>query len=279
MYLRHGWQFIDEFIIQQHFQRFVSNKYQHPQPFYFFFWVLPLMTIPWLPFFVIAIWQTSRRLIRSWIVADRGNNSPASDDRSDVQASPRISTTSLRFFSLSCLFVPVVFFSFSGSKLPGYILPAVPGTVLLTSIYIYQFLQKSLLRRALVQSIAIGTYVVVIVAVVFVLPGFARKESVKDLIDFADSHGYSKSSVLSFMTISHNAEFYAAGRLSRDPDGKQHRFIGPHEIREYIDQHNGDPVIVLTPKDQVSHLLSNNELEVQVLQDNGDLDVAAVRWK
>ncbi|MEP6789402.1 MAG: phospholipid carrier-dependent glycosyltransferase, partial [Acidobacteriota bacterium] len=44
MYERHGYQFIDEFIIQQHFQRFTSNKYQHPQPFYFFLWVLPLMT-------------------------------------------------------------------------------------------------------------------------------------------------------------------------------------------------------------------------------------------
>ena len=60
MYLRHGWQFIDEFIIQQHFERFATNKYQHPQPFYFFFWVLPLMTIPWLPFFLWAVWKTIR---------------------------------------------------------------------------------------------------------------------------------------------------------------------------------------------------------------------------
>ncbi|MFL6468997.1 MAG: ArnT family glycosyltransferase, partial [Pyrinomonadaceae bacterium] len=45
MYLRHGWKFIDEFYIQHHFQRFTSNKYQHLQPFYFYFWVLPLMTL------------------------------------------------------------------------------------------------------------------------------------------------------------------------------------------------------------------------------------------
>src|SRR5205085_554704 len=30
MLLRHGRTFIDEFIIQQHFARFVSNKYHHP---------------------------------------------------------------------------------------------------------------------------------------------------------------------------------------------------------------------------------------------------------
>src|SRR6185503_1532837 len=43
MYLRHGDEFINEFIVRQHFQRFTSNKYQHPQPLYFFMWVLPLM--------------------------------------------------------------------------------------------------------------------------------------------------------------------------------------------------------------------------------------------
>ena len=53
MYLRHGWEFIDEFFVQHHFQRYTSNKYKHPQPFHFFFWVLPLMTIPWIPFFLL----------------------------------------------------------------------------------------------------------------------------------------------------------------------------------------------------------------------------------
>ena len=57
MYQRNGWTFIDEFFIQHHFQRYTSNKYLHPQPFYFFFWVLPLMTIPWLPFFIASLWN------------------------------------------------------------------------------------------------------------------------------------------------------------------------------------------------------------------------------
>ncbi|MEO6051050.1 MAG: glycosyltransferase family 39 protein, partial [Pyrinomonadaceae bacterium] len=61
MYQRHGYGFIDEFFIQHHFQRFTSNKYQHPQPFYFFLWVLPLMTLPWLPFFLAAIWKLCKR--------------------------------------------------------------------------------------------------------------------------------------------------------------------------------------------------------------------------
>src|SRR5207253_8080514 len=30
---RYGWTFIDQFFIQHHFSRFVSNKYHHPQRF------------------------------------------------------------------------------------------------------------------------------------------------------------------------------------------------------------------------------------------------------
>ena len=59
-----GWKFIDEFFIQHHFQRYTSNKYQHPQPFYFFFWVLPLMTLPWLPFFCCGHWRGIKTAIR-----------------------------------------------------------------------------------------------------------------------------------------------------------------------------------------------------------------------
>ncbi len=33
--LEHGWQFIDEFFIRHHFQRYVSNVFGHPQPVYF----------------------------------------------------------------------------------------------------------------------------------------------------------------------------------------------------------------------------------------------------
>src|SRR6478672_8009890 len=105
MYLRYGWQFIDEFIIQHHFQRFTSNKYQHPQPFYFYLWVLPLMTLPWLPFVLGGVWKAVKMALRrvpNGLVSAGG---------------------SLRLFALSWMIVPLAFFSISGSKLPGYILP------------------------------------------------------------------------------------------------------------------------------------------------------------
>src|SRR5438445_2346735 len=135
MYERHGYQFIDEFIIQQHFQRFTSNKYQHPQPFYFFLWVLPLMTLPWLPFFFASIWQSIRKIFQrkdAKTQSENYKNPPAYAGGSD-----------LFFFSISWLLVPLVFFSFSGSKLPGYILPAVPGAVILTATFVFKLVQGS----------------------------------------------------------------------------------------------------------------------------------------
>ena len=277
MYLRHGWQFIDEFIIQQHFQRFATNKYQHPQPFYFFFWVLPLMTIPWLPFFAVAIWKAIATMFKSFRTA---SDSAATDISAVAQTKALLHSSSpLLLFSLSWILVPLVFFSFSGSKLPGYILPAVPGAVLLTSVYVLEFAQKSAMRRNLINTVAVGTLVICVIAIIFVVPGFARKESVKSLIAAADAHGFSTEPVVSFLTVSHNAEFYAAGRLVRDQDGKQRRFVGPHELLEYISEHNNTPLVVLVPKNHVTALTLNETLDTQILDDNGDLNIAVVKMK
>src|SRR4029078_7682156 len=94
MYERHGYQFINEFFIQHHFQRFTSNKYQHPQPFYFFLWVLPLMTLPWMPFFLFNTW----RQINSLIGRLRGQDELA--DETDA-------ARRLRYFAWAWLLVPL----------------------------------------------------------------------------------------------------------------------------------------------------------------------------
>jgi len=260
MYLRHGYTFIDEFIIQQHFQRFTSNKYQHPQPFYFFFWVLPLMTIPWLPFFFASIWKRLKSLVSS-IRSDLSAKEPAN---SDVR---------LQSFAWAWLLLPLLFFSFSGSKLPGYIVPAVPAAVLLVADQVFRLFQKTAVWRRVVGFVAIGTYVVIIGALLFVVPGFAGKETVKGLIATANSKGFSDLQVAGFVTVSHNAEFYAAGRLIRDADGKQHRFVSLHELQEYIRNHDDKPLLVLSPREDVRELTNNTSYGSRVLDDNGDLAI------
>ena len=59
---KHGWIFIDEFFIQHHFSRYISNKYHHPQPVYFYLVIVILLTLPWSAFFVEGIVK-----LRNWL--------------------------------------------------------------------------------------------------------------------------------------------------------------------------------------------------------------------
>ena len=101
--MRHGWSFIEEFFIRHHLQRYTSNEFGHPQPFYFFFLVALVGAAPWMFFLIPAVAR-----LRSF--------------------RPRIEARdSLLLLSWIWIAVPLVFFSFSGSKLPGYILPISPA--------------------------------------------------------------------------------------------------------------------------------------------------------
>lgn len=261
MYLRHGYAFIDEFFVQHHFQRFTSNKYSHPQPFYFFFWVLPLMMIPWLPFFAAAIWNWSKDL------------------RMSISAGSPKPDNGLRFFSAAWIAVPLLFFSFSGSKLPGYILPCVPGAILLTAEFVIRWISEIKRRKVIVEAVAAGTFVVVIAAMFVIVPSFANADSVKFLIAAANERGYEQAEVVSLHTISHNAEFYASGRIVRTPDGKQKRLYGPTEVLQEIEARGRKTMLVLVPLEYVDQLRTADYLNAEIIADNGELAIAAVRSK
>jgi 4-amino-4-deoxy-L-arabinose transferase-like glycosyltransferase len=268
MYLRHGWEFVDEFFLQHHFQRFTSNKYQHPQPFYFFFWVLPLMTLPWLPFFFAAIWNLIKGIFhhRAIEIIEKDENEPVRLARS---SSP------LLLFSLSWLAVPLVFFSLSGSKLPGYILPAVPPAIIITALFITQLVGKPNWRYC-VLGIATVTFVATIILLATVVPRFADYDSVKSLIAAGNERGFAASKVLTLHTISHNAEYYAAGRLLRDENGKQKKLYGPSEILTVIADNGGKPVLVLVPLEYQHQLTNATQLSSEVLSNNGELAIVLV---
>jgi 4-amino-4-deoxy-L-arabinose transferase-like glycosyltransferase len=101
--MRHGWAFIEEFFIRHHFQRYTTNEFGHPQPIYFFLLVALAGAAPWT-FFLIPALARLRSLRR----------------RRDV----RDSMLTLAWVWVA---VPLLFFSFSESKLPGYILPVAPA--------------------------------------------------------------------------------------------------------------------------------------------------------
>ncbi len=117
--LKHGRAFVDEFFLQHHFARYTSNKYRHPQPFYFYLPALLALVVPWTLCLAASVGAA-----RHWRWGAR-----------DVQSR-------LRVFALAWTFAPVFFFSLSGSKLPGYILPAVPGAALLVGAWLMERRKK-----------------------------------------------------------------------------------------------------------------------------------------
>ena len=113
---RNGREFIDEFFVGHHFKRYLSNKYHHPQPFYFFPLVAVAGSFPW-SFYLLS--SVGRTLVRLW----RG--------RAKVGQTKVRPTDRLNLFLLLWIVAPIVFFSLSWSKLPGYILPVFPAVALM----------------------------------------------------------------------------------------------------------------------------------------------------
>ncbi len=266
MYMRHGYEFIDQFFIQHHFQRFTSNKYFHPQPFYFFIWVLPLMTIPWIPFFILSLW-------------DLGKQTFVGDEHKAGEEKEARAPRSLLYFAFAWLVVPTVFFSFSGSKLPGYILPAVPAAVILTAAYIYRFVQKSAWRARAIQVVAAGTFAIIVIAVIAVVPRFAGSDSVKDLFAVANARGFGDTPVLLLHGVSHNAEFYAPGRILRDTDGKQKKLLGPPDVVRELKALGGNPALVLVPREYAYQVIQSEYFSNEIFGDNGEWVLVSVALK
>ncbi len=286
MYIANGWEFIDEFYIQHHFQRYTSNKYQHPQPFYFYIWVLPLLTIPWIPFFAAALWKSVRQLflvrydssqlrkIEEFSSNCHYEEEETTDVRADTTNIFPHSFTPLLIFAACWIAVPLIFFSLSGSKLPGYILPAVPGTILLTAAFVIGFIQQARIRRVLVFGIAFSTFFLFIGLLTFSLPKYADNDSVMRLIESADSLGYSSLKVASVGTISHNMEYYAAGRLLRNADGKQRKFENAKEVASEIK--NDEPVLALVPNNRIEVVENLDEVDVRPLAKNAEFTIFAI---
>ena len=261
MYQANGWKFINEFFIQHHFQRYLSNKYQHPQPFWFFFLVLPLMTIPWLPFFLASIWE--------FLKSPKSKvQSPKSKDQNyDL----RFTIDDLRRFAFAWMFVPLVFFSISGSKLPGYILPALPGALILTALYVDKFVQKSVYRKYALQILAFLTFLIVIVLLQFAAPKYASQDSVKYLIAEANNQGFASEKIVNLYTVSHNLEFYAPDRLVRNDDGTQKRYDDFSVLINDVKNSDDGKILVLVPQKDLAKVLTENpSVETKFLSDNGE---------
>ncbi|HEX8650521.1 MAG TPA: glycosyltransferase family 39 protein [Pyrinomonadaceae bacterium] len=305
--LKHGWPFIDQFFIQHHFQRFVSNKYHHPHRFYYYVPVLLMLAFPWTAFLATALVSGVRRgTLRAQGVEAR-----------------------LRVFALAWCLVPVIFFSFSQSKLPGYILPALPGAALLVGDQLALFLRgeggKVTMRLTGALLLLIGTGAVVyvlrtgylqtscaiIIAMPLVIAGafvlflarmararivltasamfvavvltihcaawhVGESESAYNLLQQADARGYASAPVYHMYTMDYTTVYYAAGRLAYGADGEPVRYEGAAQVAEEAERRGG-PILVLIHSKYAEQLTEYKRIQTEVIGDNGTVTLVAVR--
>lgn len=111
-------EFFRVFILEHNLARFGQDLYHHRQPFWFYLPVLLLALMPWTLWLILAVVERLRLI---W--SEKNEAFATAED-------------SWQLFLLIWLLVPVLFFSVSQSKLPGYILPSIPAGGLLVCEYL-----------------------------------------------------------------------------------------------------------------------------------------------
>ena len=311
---RNGWPFVDQFFIQHHFARYVSDKYHHAQPFYFYLPVILMLALPWTFFLVGGVAGLGETNVRAVDAAGK-----------------------LRVLALAWLVLPLLFFSASGSKLPGYVLPALPGAALLACDRVHRYLRGGagllsmrltgafaiLLSAAGVASLFFGVrplgdelrHVPTVCAAALVLPSglaglvallaarrrwfcflsiagatlltipiivncalgaVARGETMAQELRLAERQGYGGLPVVNLHTVERTSEFYAAGRLAYDGRGEPLKLEGAGEVADFAGRHGG-AALVIVPLEDEQQLQDEPRLEARRVGDNGRLALVFVR--
>ncbi|MGH9829000.1 MAG: glycosyltransferase family 39 protein, partial [Blastocatellia bacterium] len=150
---RHGWPFIQDFIINHHFKRYLTNEFHHPEPLYFYPFIILAGLVPWT-FYLIP----SAACLRSAFKTEP----------------PKIRY--LVILAWTWLLTPLLFFSLSESKLPSYVLPAFPGAAILIGLQLDR-LWVSNSGRSLV--LANWLTVIAVISLAAALPVYLHTQSIE----------------------------------------------------------------------------------------------------
>ncbi|HEX8282251.1 MAG TPA: glycosyltransferase family 39 protein [Pyrinomonadaceae bacterium] len=312
---RHGQAFVDEFFVQHHFARYLSNRYHHPQPFWFYLPITLGLALPWT-FFLFG-----------GLAGAAGVNARAEDAGSK-----------LRVLAFAWLAVPLVFFSTSGSKLPGYVLPAIPGAALLAGDCLHRYLRGTggVLLMRLTGLLALGAFAagvaflifhkgafgasmrgvpVAYVAALVLAPGLAglasflfprrrelcavavvgatllsvalivasgvleratRKETLGRELAEASAEELGALPIVNLHDVERTTEFYAAGRLAYDERGEPLKLEGAFEVEAFARARGGQALAVVRLREE-HQLLEHPTLEARRVADNGRYALVHVR--
>ena len=158
-------------------------------------------------------------------------------------------------------------------------MPALPAALILTAFGVWHFVQKSSARKLFVQILAAAIFAAVWMTLQFFSAPFISSDTTKHLMETAGTQGFADAKVLNLHTVSHNAEFYAAGRLVRSADGKLKKFLGVYEVLEEIKRQGSGNVLVLVPLEYLKELTETDLVNARVLSDNGELAIVLVSAK
>ncbi len=100
-------EFFRVFLIEHNFKRYLTPEFQHIQPFWFYIPIILVAVFPWTLLLLATVYKSIR------------------------EQKEHLPEFALPVLMLCWAAFPLLFFSISQSKLPGYILPAVPPLVLL----------------------------------------------------------------------------------------------------------------------------------------------------
>ncbi len=120
--------FFREFLLNQNLRRFATNRYEHQQPVWYYLVVVLLAILPWTVVALRALWDGIQTSVAEWRLRHTRKGPPKVNRPGD--AFPE--------FLVLWALIPIVFFTFSQSKLPGYILPAIPPITILTGDYLFR---------------------------------------------------------------------------------------------------------------------------------------------
>ena len=120
--------FFREFFLEHNLERFATDRYEHSQPFWYYLVVVVLAMMPWTVIAVRALVDGILTSVAEWRLRHSRSATPTTSRPGD--AFPE--------FLVLWALIPIVFFSFSRSKLPGYILPSIPPIAILTGDFLFR---------------------------------------------------------------------------------------------------------------------------------------------
>ncbi len=151
--------FLRVFFLEHNLERFATDLYKHEQGAWYYIPVMLLGLTPWAVIAIAALVDAVQGSFAEW---------RARRAKFRYIGHPRAGDAFPEFLVLWALF-PIVFFSFSKSKLPGYVLPSIPALTILAADYLNRKRQQGLKTWLLVTHAVLTG---ILTAAVLLLPRY-----------------------------------------------------------------------------------------------------------